>query len=50
MLCFGDDLFVFGFVGKKVMVKIVGRTVDFCKFINIYGVHLHFDYFKRRII
>lgn len=37
---------MFGFIGKKVMIKIAGRTVNFCEFINIYGFHLHFNDFK----
>ena len=46
LLCFGDDFLVFGFVGKKVKVKIADRSVNFCEFISIYGFHLHFDRFK----
>lgn len=46
LFCLDDDLFVFGFVGKKAVVEVTGRAVDFCKFISIYGFHLHFDHFK----
>lgn len=43
---FGDDLLVFGLIGKKAVVKVAGRTMNLCKFISIYGFHLHFDHFK----
>ena len=46
LLCFGNDLFVFGLIGKKAVVKVVGRAMNLCKFISIYGFHLHFDHFK----
>lgn len=32
--------------GNKTVVEIAGRAVDCCKFISIYGFHLHFDHFK----
>lgn len=44
--CFSENLFVFGLIGKKVIVKVAGRTVDFCEFINIYRFHLYFNHFK----
>lgn len=46
LLCFCDDLLVFGLIGKKAVVKVAGRAMNLCKFISIYGFHLHFDHFK----
>ena len=46
LVCFVNDLLVPSFVGKKCFVEISDWTVDFCKFISIYGFYLHLDYFK----
>ncbi len=46
LVCFIQNFSVLDFISEKGFIKISGRTMNFCKFVNIYRLHFYFDYFK----